>query len=238
MHGSGQFFKGLSELLNTLLEATSRLSKAVDQRRRRDAICDLLASCLIAQEIVQNGQAILNVVGPDPVRKITEMPESQWSGFGSECLRLLGSQVDRLIALSELLHDAPVLGILDSTLKRDLDTLIGDKNEGLMAIAAPLGFYLHMGAFPEEADITRYGEKLACLRYQSSLFELLFSGSASGAQPTIDLDSARANLDGLNAAAERLRTRVLGLASQEEIVVLANRAKERANRHKNSTKKL
>ena len=229
--GSGAFFDGLANLLSTLLKGVSQIREITDQKRRRDTIRDLLSACLVADEIVGSGEALLRLAGSDPVRKITEMREEERRPYASECCRLLGDQLRRLRTLSGLLEDAPVIGILDANLKRKLDALIGTKEKGLLAIASPLGIYLLFGPLPEQGEIELYGSDLARMRYQAEILSAMFARGDNDVETHIDLDSAAANLNKLSNASSRLRERVTKLASQEEIVLLAGKAKKRIRRH-------
>jgi len=157
------------------------------------------------------------------------MSEAERGSYASECLRLLRDQLHRLEVFSKLLEDAPVVEILDATLKRELDAIIGTKEEGLMSVGAPLGIYLMMGPLPSEADEKVSGIELARIRYQAEVLSVLFTGNESGANAHIDLDSATANLDELQAAGERLRRRVTELVSHEDILLLAKDAEKRAH---------
>jgi hypothetical protein len=226
---SGAFFKGLAELLDALLKAVSQVRGITDETRRRDTGRDLLAACVLVSEIVQNGDKLLKLAGTDPVGKITGMNEQERRPYAAECHQMLNEQVNRMVALSRLLEDAPVLQIVDSNLKRELDEIIGTKEKGLMSIAAPVGFYLSMGAIPEQEDITKYGAELASMRYQSQVLAVVFSNDANDVSAHIDMDSASNNLNELSAAGDRLRKHVTELFSQEEIVLLAKAAEKRAH---------
>lgn len=225
---SGEFFKGLAQLLDILLKAVSQFREITDQRRRRDTIRDLLAACLVINEIVQNGETLLKLAGTDPVRKITEMSEGERRPYASECLRMMSEQLSKLRKLNGLLEDTPVVQLVNANLKRELDAIIGTKEEGLMSVAAPLGFYLGLGAIPEQKDVALYGQELACMRYQAEVLSVLFTGN-SVESCCIDLTSASTNLNELRAAAERLRGSVTELISQGEIVLLVKDAEKRAH---------
>jgi hypothetical protein len=227
--GSGAFFEGLAHLLDTLLKAVSQFGEIKDQSRRRDAARDLLAACVVVSEIVQNGEKLLKLAGSDPVGKITDMHEEERRPYAVEVHEMLREQLKRLVALSRLLEDAPVLQIVDANLKGELDAIIGTKEEGLMTIAAPLGFYLGMGAIPEQEEVVQYGDELASMRYQAKVLSLVLSGNESDASSHLDLDSASNNLNELRAAGERLRKHVTEFFSQEEIVLLAKDAEKRAH---------
>jgi len=53
---SGGFFKGLAQLLDTLLKAVSQFREIIDQKHRRETVRDILAACLVANEIVRMGR--------------------------------------------------------------------------------------------------------------------------------------------------------------------------------------
>ena len=227
---SGDFFRGLAQLLEVLLKAISQFRESADQRRRKEVVRTILAVCIVVDEVVLNGRGLLRLAGTDPVSRVTEMEVEQRRKYASECYRALALQMNRLERLSDLIESVPVIGILDVGLKNELDTIVGTKQEGLMAIAAPIGFYLRLGALPEQKDIAQYGEELACIRYQAGLLALLFDSSASLASETIDVPSAIANLDALAVAGERLKNLTTELFSKEEIISLAKEAGELARK--------
>jgi hypothetical protein len=229
---SGDFFKGIAELLEVLLKAVSKGLDVKDQRRRRETIRDLLAASIVAGDIVSNGKALLEMAGIDPVQKVTEMNEAERRPYASQCLQMLRQQMNRLESLSRLLEDAPVIQLLDAQLKRELDAIIGTKQEGLMSIAAPLGIYLGLGAFPDDNDEKQYGTEIACMRYQAEVMFVVLAGNRNGGDPHadvhIDIPSATANLNELQAAADRLQKRVGELTTTEEVIILAKDAEKRA----------
>lgn len=227
MDVNGAMFEGLAKLLDTLLKAARQIGDGFDQRKRRNAIRDLLAVSLLANDIVRNGDSLLKLAGSDPIKKVTEMNSDERRTYAGECCRLLGEQLDRIRRLSGLVHDTPLIEILDADLRRELDAVIGTKGEGLMAIVAPLGVYLTLGPLPSNAEVERYGMDLARMRYQADVLLCALTRHDAGAETQIDMNSVVANLNSLSDASKRLLDKVSAVASQEEIVLLTKGARER-----------
>jgi hypothetical protein len=223
----GQFFGGLAQLLDVLFRAATKLREIKEQKRRRETACDLIAACLLAEELVQKGKALMELAGPDPIKKVTDMNTEKRIAYVAECERLLHGQLKRLAGLSSLLEDVPILQLLDIVLKRELDAIIGTKEKGLMAIAAPLGIYLTLGAPSEQGEVKMYGKTLASFRYQGDIIALLFGGDPTASTLEIDKISAVDNFNELLNAAERLSKHVNQLLSKEEIILLAREARKR-----------
>jgi hypothetical protein len=225
---SGSVFEGVAKLLDTLLKAARRISDGLDQSKRRNAIRDLIAVSLLANEIVRDGKSLLKRAGSDPVGKVTQMnAEERWA-YARECCGLLSEQLDRLRRLSGLLDDAPLLEILDANLRCELDSIIGSKEEGLLAIVSPLGIYLTLGPLPDDAEVEKYGMELARMRYQADIVLCLLTNQDASVNSRIELDVAVANLNELSNASKRLLDHINGVASREEIVLLTKAAQERA----------
>lgn len=153
------------------------------------------------------------------------MAETERTKFLNDVYRLLMTQRLLLRELSTLIYDKPIIDILDSSLRDELEALVGSKESGLLAIGAALEFYFLFGGRAHGTEVKKHGQEIADIRYQSGIArEVLY-----GIDGRASLGDARKNMEALARATERFRASVEEAFESSKEAAIVTRAKKRAD---------
>jgi len=215
----------LKTSLDLLLRALNLRSEIKQIKNRRELIFDLLTAYFCLLQVVENGNDILTVLGAESAKRIIEMPEDERSKFTSHVYSLLITQTLLLTRITRLMHEQPILELLDPNFNHNLDTLTNKKLVLVGAMHASLRPLLIFDTNPTDQEVSAYGIETATLLYRARMIIRTFAGGseASGAY-----ELASKNLDEIKDGSERLRIIITEISTLEEQIELAKEAEKRA----------
>jgi hypothetical protein len=102
--------------------------------------------------LASTGKALLKLSGPEPLRKLQGLSQDDVRDFNALIQRHISVQLARLQKLHSLLQDEIVLDLFDTSLRSQIEEVIGGKEQGLYSVGAGLLFYvMFIGPPPESA---------------------------------------------------------------------------------------
>jgi hypothetical protein len=146
-------FEQLYNLFKIIYEAAKR---AVDYRRElkieRQQLALLTVQFCFAG-LASTGKALLELSGPEPLRKLRSLSQDDLRDFNALVQRHISIQLARLQKLHGILQDEIVLDLFDTSLRSQIEDVIGGKEQGLYSMGAGLLFYVtFIGPSPASAD--------------------------------------------------------------------------------------
>ena len=213
------------KVLGQAIGLASKGSSAHGKRKKDKLVLDLLMVYFCLLRVVRNGRELLAITGKKSVKAIACMAETERTKFLNDVYRLLMTQRLLLRELSALIYDKPIIDILDSSLRDELEALVGSKESGLLAIGAALEFYFLFGGRSYGPEVKKHGQEIADIRYQSGIArEVLY-----GIDDRASIRDARKNMGALARATERFRASVEEAFESAKDAAIVTRAKKRAD---------
>lgn len=144
----------LYKLFKIIYEAASRLvdyTREVHHERQQLA---LLTVQFCFAGLASTGRALLDLASSQPLRRLRELSQDDLRDFNAMVQRHISIQLARLEKLHNLLQDEIVLDLFDTSLRSQIQEVIGDKEQGLYSVGAGLLYYVKfIGPAPNSGEL-------------------------------------------------------------------------------------
>lgn len=201
--------------------------KQLKAHKRREVLLEVQEAFFILQGLQESGAKLLDLTGPDPILKLSELPRERLEEHYTRCEMQLRQQSFRLHRLGDIFLKKPFLDFIDPTLRAELERAIGSKGEGLYSLGAGLFFHLSFGKARKqnEPDETYWPRmRVEQGEFISKLFE---------DRDTIDVAKHRVILEELKALQRRLADVINEVCTSDERIELAGKAEALAKTYCN-----
>jgi hypothetical protein len=199
--------------------------KQLKAHQRREVLLELQESFFILQGLQDSGTKLLELAGPDPILKLSEIPRERLDEHYERCDMQLRQQGFRLHRLGDIFLKKPFLDFIDPTLRAELDRAIGSKGEGLYSLGAGLFFHFLFGkARKQNESDDAYAQRMR--EEQGDFIAKLFGDSDK-----VDVAKHRAILDDLKALQRRLGDTINEVCTNDERIELASKAEALAKKY-------
>jgi len=206
-------FADLKSIVDIIRSAAADYRDRKRYQGRKQAVLGMLETYFLLKDCVDEGEALIEEAGRDPVGKIAGMEEWQARSALEKWDKVIKRQGLRLRALQGYVSGQHHLTIINPALQEKIEEVIGYKMEratSLHGIGAGL-FFRNM--FPMElTDKERAGYVLAM---------------AGVEEDTLDPDKIRAEIEGLRASLDEYRRMIEGSVSSEELLTWSRQARRR-----------
>jgi hypothetical protein len=206
----------LKDVVDLLASSVERFKTAREDRARKDAALDLLVAYFALRDVVADGRQLLASIGPDPAAQLSALTNEAASALIREWADIAERQSSRLYSLASHLTGQASLDVVAPSLRDDINGLIGSKFEqadSLHGIGAGLVFFSMFGG---------RGDRDWLLAVVRSMIPHSQGGP-------LDLARAREDLSALEKELERYRQVCERLLTDEEIVALSKKARDRVH---------
>lgn len=203
----------LKTIVEIIRDVVSGVGGFRSKKTRSEAILELLRLYFMLADVVEDGRSLLNAVGQNPRKTLAQVQATKASTLLGEWDRLIRRQALRLDNLGGRLLGQDVLSVVDPSLKKKLEKLVGSKFKrarSLHGIGAALVIYLMFGGVRDP-------------EWQRNV---VLSMYPSRTRVTIDVVAANEELNQLQDALNEFRTVCLRLATKEEILLLSKKARK------------
>ena len=209
----GRMIAEIKAIVDTIKIAVEGVKSFRNKKIKTDVALDLLRIYFILMDLARDGLELLNSAGEDPAKTIKNLPSEDAENILADWGVIVRRQGARLVLLNDKLIKQNVLALVDPLLKDRLQKLVGSKFnrvQTLQSIAAGIVMYSIFGG------IFRPIQLIDVIR---SVYKAQRNGS-------IDVFAARGEIVKLEEALEAYRLVCCRLLSNEEIMILTEKARQ------------
>jgi len=205
-------FSELKSIVDLIRSAISDFRKFKTDQEREEIILGILRTYFLLKDCVEDGEKLITEAGRDPIAKIKAMEATEARRTLEIWVSTLKNQGIRLRTLQGFIFGQNHLAIINPKLQEQISEIIGykmDRTATLHGIGAGL-FFMNMLPI-EYSDEEKAG--LVTIMAGAEENELL------------DLDKIASEVAALRNSLDKYRTVVERLVSNEELLILSNRAR-------------
>jgi hypothetical protein len=210
-------FANLKTIVDLIRSGVAGFHEFKGRRDRQEIVLQLRRTYFLLKDCADEGEELLGLATHDPLSKIRAMQPDDVVKAGAEWDAKLRRQGHRLYALQGLVFGQDHLAVINPDLQRDIGTIVGykmDRAVTLHRIGAVL-FFRNM--FPQHESAED----------KARVVSLMLGAQEDGA---LDVGQSAAEIDALRRALEEYRTVVERFVSNEELLLLSERARQDAER--------
>lgn len=208
-------FEPLAKIVKLLSQGFTAFSKYKNNQEREEAVTQILEVYFLIKDCVDDGEQLLNDCDWNPIGKIKSLSTEQAEVTAKKWDMIISRQGIRLYDLQGHIFADHHLSILNPELQDKLSDVIGSKMDRAVTLHG-IGAALFFNAALKTAETPV--EKAGLIEYMAGAEE---KGPLNMEQIISEILNLRAALDEYRAVVERLVT-------NEELVSLSNKARERA----------
>ncbi|ELM3617740.1 hypothetical protein RYR54_003431 [Aeromonas sobria] len=209
----------LGKFLTSLFGVLPKLYSLYRDNKQEDKIVELFESYFILMSLTLTADGIITLARGRDVIKFSELTDKELEAHYSHVQSYLTLQFQRLKRLGDIFMSNPTIDLLDSKIKLDLQSAIGDKEKGLYTLGVGLFFNQIFGNAKKENE----PEKEFKVRIVKEKYD--FAASVTKAD-SIEVSEQAEIIDKLKGLSEQYRSLLDSLVEPKYKILLAKRAKE------------
>lgn len=206
-------FSELKSIVDLIRNAISDFRKFKSDKEREEVILGILKTYFLLKDCVDDGEKLIIEGGRDPVEKIKAMGVNEARITLENWVTTLKKQGIRLNILQGFIFGQNHLSIINPNLQKQISKIIGYKMNRTTTLHAIGASFFFANIFP----ITYNDEEKA------SLVKLMAGAKQND---LLDLDKIFYEVAALKNSLDEYRTVVGRLVSNEELIILSNRARQ------------
>lgn len=152
--------EGLSNFLNSLIGALPALYDKYREGQHDERIVELFESYFILGNLLETADELLSLARNRDVIEFSKLSEEELGEHYAIVQSKITIQLQRLQRLGDIFLQNPTIDLLDSSIKRDLKSSIGDKENGLFTLGAGLFFNQIFGAAAKAPEFETDRERM------------------------------------------------------------------------------
>ncbi|HEX8042818.1 hypothetical protein [Candidatus Deferrimicrobium sp.] len=210
-------FSALKAIVDLIRSGLSDFRKIRDGRKRKEIVLGLLRAYFLLKGCVDDGEKLLEIAGIDPTSKIRDMESGEAVKTIEEWDAILRRQGHRLYVLQGLIFGQDHIAVINPDLQCKIGTIVGykmDRAVTLHGIGAAL-FFRNM--FPQQET----------QEDKARLISMMLGAEDNGA---LNLEASAVEIGALRRALDEYRSVVERFVSNEEILLLSEKARQFAER--------
>ncbi|MBL7153202.1 MAG: hypothetical protein ISS79_05760 [Phycisphaerae bacterium] len=207
-------FSQLKSVVDLMCSGITGLSKFQSNRKRKEIILNILEVYFFLKDCVDDGERLITEAGKDPLGKINSMESNEAIRVLAVWDEILRKQGIRLYAVQGYIFGQDHLAIINPKLQEQIGEVVGykmDRTITLHRIGAALSLW---NMFPRENTKEK----------KTRLVALMAGVDAGG---LLDIDKITSELADLRKSLDEYRTLLERFVSDEELLSLSKRAREK-----------
>jgi len=210
-------FLQLKGVLDLVGSAVNQIQKIGAAREREEAVIGVLTVYFLLKDCVDEGEALVAEAGPEPVRNIERLDANEALSVLARWDAVIRRQGMRLYALQGCILGEQHLSIINPHLQERISNLVGDKMQRTVTLHGIGSALFFRNLFP-----------IADTNAEKARYVALMAGAEGDILDLLRIDR---EIAGLRESLGEFREVVTRLVSNEELLRLSRRARERANMH-------
>ncbi len=216
----------LKAFVDVLAKAVPLAYRGYQSQKRKEVLLELQEAFFIFKGLIETGEELLELAGPDPVLKVSELCAEQMDLHCATVQTRLTIQSFRMGRLGEIFLSKPFLDIQDPGLRRQFEAAVGGKGGGLYSLGAALFFHRLFGAARKQDELEDEFKRRIALEQAEFLRSIYAPGSGM-----IDVVEQRKLVEQLKQMQSKLAEMIDSLCTKEEQIDLASRAEVLAQKY-------
>ncbi|MCX5888266.1 MAG: hypothetical protein NTY36_02295 [Deltaproteobacteria bacterium] len=205
-------FSELKSIVDLIRSAISDFRKFKTDQEREEIVLGVIRTYFVLKDCIEDGEKLITEAGPDPITKIKAMDPTEAKRTLEIWVSTLKKQGIRLRTLQGFIFDQNHLAIINPKLQEQISEIIGykmDRTDSLHGLGAGLFF---MNLLPiDYSDEEKVG------------LVTLMAGAEDN--DLLDLQKIDSEVAALRNSLDEYRTVVERLVSNDELLILSNRAR-------------
>ena len=210
-------FADLKAIVDLIRSGFAGFREARGAGKRTEIVLELLRMYFLLKCCADEGEELLAVAGNDPISKIRAMAPDEAVKAGADWDAILRRQGRRLYAVESLVFGQDHLAVIKPDLQREIGAIVGHKMDRAVTLHRIGAVLFFRNMFPQRESAED----------KARVVSLMLGAEQDGA---LDVEQSAAEIAALRRALDEYRSVVERFVSNDELLLLSERARQDAER--------